>query len=149
MGNEGLRALLGWQFALKLALLFAFIVACLFIYRPFCRFLCPLGALYSFFNRVALLRYRVDSSRCMQCGSCVQTCKMDVAAVSDRECIQCGACARHCEQQAISFTLKDLLKSVRNPVVSTRFRPETEATEIVACYTDCCFRGGNHDAHIQ
>jgi polyferredoxin len=107
-GNEGLRGLLGGQFAFKLAVLIVIIGVCLFIYRPFCRFLCPLGALYSFFNRVALLRYQVDETRCVHCGVCTQTCKMDVAAVSDRECIQCGACARHCEQGAIAFSLKGL-----------------------------------------
>ncbi|MDR2196516.1 MAG: 4Fe-4S binding protein [Coriobacteriales bacterium] len=108
-GREELRALLGWQFAWKFAVLLVLLVACLFIYRPFCRFLCPLGALYSFFNRIALLRYRLDLSRCAHCGACVQACKMDVGTVSDRECIQCGLCARHCEQQAISFTLTDML----------------------------------------
>jgi ferredoxin len=109
-GNEGLQAIIGGQFIWKLAVLIVFIAACLFIYRPFCRFLCPLGALYSFFNRIAVLRYRVDESRCVHCGTCVETCKMDVAAVSDRECIQCGACTGRCEQKAITFTLKDLLR---------------------------------------
>jgi polyferredoxin len=109
LGNEGLRALLGWQFAFKLIVLALLVISCLFIYRPFCRFLCPLGALYSFFNRFALLRYRVDDSRCVHCNACVAACKMDVARVSDRECIQCGACAGRCEQRAIRFTLRDML----------------------------------------
>jgi polyferredoxin len=121
-GNEGLRALLGGQFAVKLVALAALLVACLFIYRPFCRFLCPLGALYSFFNRFALLRYRVDESRCTHCGTCVQACKMDVAEVSDRECIQCGVCARHCETQAISFTLRDLLRRDTSADADARFQ---------------------------
>jgi ferredoxin len=125
VGNEDLRVLLGWQFALKLALLLVLIVVCLFIYRPFCRFLCPLGAFYSFFNHVALLRYRVDPSRCTQCGSCVQTCKMDVAAVSDRECVQCGRCARSCKQQAISFTLGNTDRS--RPLLALPDAPQEES----------------------
>ncbi|MDR2109622.1 MAG: 4Fe-4S binding protein [Coriobacteriales bacterium] len=119
-GNEGLRTLIGGQFFLKFAVLLALLAICLFVYRPFCRFLCPLGALYSFFNRTALLRYRVDHSRCTHCGSCVQECKMDVTAVSDRECIQCGACARGCEQRAISFTLTDMLKNLPERSRETR-----------------------------
>ncbi|MDR1082542.1 MAG: 4Fe-4S binding protein [Coriobacteriales bacterium] len=113
-GNEGLRAIVGWQFVVKLAVLILFVIACLFVYRPFCRFLCPLGALYSFFNRVALLRYRVDESRCTHCKTCVEVCKMDITEVSDRECVQCGACARHCEQQAIAFTLTGLFKNEKS-----------------------------------
>ncbi|MDR2491999.1 MAG: 4Fe-4S binding protein [Coriobacteriales bacterium] len=106
---SGLQAIIGWQFVWKAAMLVGLVAIALFVYRPFCRFLCPLGALYSFFNRFALLRYYVDHSCCTQCGACVGTCKMDIREVSDRECIQCGACARHCEQGAIRFTLKGLL----------------------------------------
>ncbi|MDR1014907.1 MAG: 4Fe-4S binding protein [Coriobacteriales bacterium] len=110
LADERLGETLGWQFVWKAALLAAVLVACAFVYRPFCRFLCPLGALYSFFNRFALLRYRVDPVRCTHCDTCVETCRMDVKAVGDRECIQCGACAPHCEQGAIRFTLTDMLK---------------------------------------
>jgi polyferredoxin len=109
LAQERLAATLGWQFIWKIAILVIILVACAFIYRPFCRFLCPLGALYSFFNRFALLRYRVDPARCIDCGACVEVCKMDIRTVSDRECIQCGACVSHCEQNAIQFSLKDLI----------------------------------------
>ncbi|MDR1089237.1 MAG: 4Fe-4S binding protein [Coriobacteriales bacterium] len=108
--NTALRDLIGFQFWWKLGLLIAVLAACVFIYRPFCRFLCPLGALYSFFNRFALLRYRVDPARCASCGTCTATCKADVRQVSDRECVQCGECAKHCEHQAISFTLASLMR---------------------------------------
>jgi polyferredoxin len=112
--QERLAATLGWQFVWKVAFLVVILVACAFVYRPFCRFLCPLGALYSFFNRFALLRYRVDPMRCIRCGTCVEVCKMDIQAVSDRECIQCGACASHCEQGAIQFSLKELIGGLSN-----------------------------------
>ena len=42
-GNSALVGLLGWLFANKLALLIAFLLSFCFVYRPFCRFLCPLG----------------------------------------------------------------------------------------------------------
>jgi len=106
--NAGIRANLGWQFVWKVLLLSAFIIACLFIYRPFCRFICPLGALYSFFNRFALLRYQVNEQLCSHCGNCTAKCKMDVRHVSDTECIQCGCCRRQCQANAISFTLEGL-----------------------------------------
>ncbi|MCL1846458.1 MAG: 4Fe-4S binding protein [Coriobacteriia bacterium] len=102
--DSGLQRMLGPLFSWKVAVLVALVVAALFIYRPFCRFLCPLGALYSFFNRIALLRYRVDTEKCTDCGTCRATCKADILRVSDRECIQCGNCVSSCEAQAICFT---------------------------------------------
>ena len=107
--NEDLRFMLGAMFDWKVGVLLALIVLCLFVYRPFCRFLCPLGALYSFFNRFALLRYRVDEQVCTGCGKCLAVCKVDIRSVSDRECIQCGACASSCESDAIRFSLRDML----------------------------------------
>jgi polyferredoxin len=114
LANEQLAATLGWQFAWKIVLLVAILVTCAFVYRPFCRFLCPLGALYSFFNRFALLRYRVDPERCTHCKTCIEVCRMDIRTVGDRECIQCGACVSHCEQAAIRFTLRDILERSGN-----------------------------------
>ncbi|MEG0324153.1 MAG: 4Fe-4S binding protein, partial [Raoultibacter sp.] len=49
--DESLQTMVGSLFDWKIGLLVVVLLACLFIYRPFCRFLCPLGALYSFFNR--------------------------------------------------------------------------------------------------
>ena len=111
--NEDLRAMIGPLFSWKAAVLIVVVALCVFMYRPFCRFLCPLGALYSFFNRFALLRWTVDETSCTHCGSCVASCKMDVMKVSDRECIQCGACARVCEQGAIRFSLMELQRELR------------------------------------
>lgn len=107
--NESLQMMVGALFDWKIILLVAILVLCLFIYRPFCRFLCPLGALYSFFNRFALLRYKVDEKTCTHCNACLEVCKMDIKRVSDRECIQCGACVPSCQGNAIRFTLRDML----------------------------------------
>ncbi len=107
--NEGLRFMLGSLFNWKVGVLVALVLVSLFVYRPFCRFLCPLGALYSFFNRFALLRYRVDNEACTSCGACLAVCKVDIRTVSDRECIQCGACVTSCKTNAIRFSLRDML----------------------------------------
>lgn len=109
--DEGLRFMLGALFDWKVGVLIALLIACLFVYRPFCRFLCPLGALYSFFNRFALLRYRVDAQACTSCGACQTVCKVDIRTVSDRECIQCGACVTSCQTGAIRFSLHDMISN--------------------------------------
>lgn len=105
--NEPLQALTGNLFIWKVALLVLFIISAVFIFRSFCRFICPLGAFYSFFHRIAMVRIKVDEDRCDHCNACVQHCKMDVQKVGDHECIQCGACSKHCHACAISFQKKE------------------------------------------
>ena len=81
----------------------SFIVSCVFIYRAFCRFFCPLGALYGLFNRISVLGIRLDRPKCIDCGKCHAECKMDIKHVGDHECISCGECISVCPTKAISF----------------------------------------------
>ena len=76
--------------------------ACVFVFRAFCRFLCPLGALYGLLARVALFGVRIDRDKCVDCGACVRICPMDVRQVGDRECVHCGRCVDVCARGAIS-----------------------------------------------
>lgn len=101
--NEDLQSIIGFIFNWKMTLLAIFLLSAIFVYRAFCRFICPLGALYSFFNRIALFGVRVDDDICIHCDACVRFCKMDVKEVNDRECIRCGECIAVCPVNAISF----------------------------------------------
>ena len=47
-------------------------------FRPFCKWICPLGAFYALMNKVSLLGIQVDTSKCVSCGKCARTCQMDV-----------------------------------------------------------------------
>ena len=78
-------------------------LACVFCYRAFCRFICPLGAIYGFFNRFSLTGVKVNPDRCSNCGQCVAKCPMDVRHMGDHECISCGKCIGACAQGAISL----------------------------------------------
>ncbi|MCI8801374.1 MAG: 4Fe-4S binding protein [Lachnospiraceae bacterium] len=107
--NKSLRTAVGFLFSWKLLILILVIAASIVIFRPFCRYLCPLGAFYSFFNSVSLYRYQIDSSKCIKCGKCSGSCKMDIDVCkkpNSPECIRCGACVRACPTGAISGTLK-------------------------------------------
>lgn len=103
--NGGFYAQLGSLFTWKFALLIGFVVGSIFIYRFFCRFFCPLGALYGIFNKLSIIGVKVDKSKCNHCGACVTNCKMDVMEVGDHECIQCGECIDKCSKCAISWKL--------------------------------------------
>ncbi len=102
--NEGLRGLAGWLFSWKMSVLLAVAVLSVLIYRPFCRYLCPLGAIYGFFNRISLYRISVDPQLCTHCGRCTRQCPMQVPIPYDGngpECIRCGECAAVCPEGAI------------------------------------------------
>ena len=101
--NTGLFALLNVIFTWKFFLLVVFFVACIFIYRFFCRFICPLGAIYGLFNKFNILGVKVNKDSCIDCGLCVKECKMDVRKVGDHECINCGECIPVCPTKAIYY----------------------------------------------
>ena len=109
--NTGYFGMLGVLFTRKFIIMLLIGGICVFCYRAFCRFICPLGAIYGMFNRLSLIGVRVDPGKCNGCGACVRNCKMDVRRVGDHECIHCGHCMENCMQGAISikagdFTLK-------------------------------------------
>ncbi len=101
--NSGLFASLGPLFTWKFILAVSIIVGSVFIFRVFCRFICPLGALYGLFNRFAILGIKLERPKCTDCGLCISKCKMDISKVGDHECINCGECVSVCPTQAISW----------------------------------------------
>ena len=102
--NESMRSALGWLYAWKNVLLLITIVLSVMIYRPFCKYICPLGAVYSVFNPISVFRYRVDEKKCTGCGICAKVCGMQVDPAENAnhpECIRCGACKKSCPVKAI------------------------------------------------
>lgn len=102
--NEGLQAAAGFRFALKLAILIVILLLSVVYYRPFCKYLCPLGALYGLFNPVAFYRFEVDKEKCVGCGACQKACRMDIPVYlkpNSLDCIRCGNCKRACPKGAI------------------------------------------------
>ena len=101
--NESYFSMLGPLFTWKFMLMVSILVGCVFVFRLFCRFLCPLGALYGLFNKLSFFGVKVDNSKCTSCGLCQGKCKMDIRHVGDQECISCGECIEVCPTKAISW----------------------------------------------
>ena len=104
--NEGIRSALGSLFNRKLIILIVVVVLSVLFYRPFCKWICPLGAFYALMNKVSLLGIKVDEHKCVSCGKCARVCKMDVDVTktpNHTECIRCGKCITACPTDAIKF----------------------------------------------
>ncbi|MCL2405800.1 MAG: 4Fe-4S binding protein [Defluviitaleaceae bacterium] len=106
LANASLRAITGALFRWRLVWLAVILLTSVFVFRPFCRFLCPLGAIYSLFNKYALFGISVNKHRCVRCSACVKSCKLDVYQINDRECIRCGDCSPVCAHKAIVYKRK-------------------------------------------
>ena len=77
-----------------------------FILRPWCKYLCPAGALLSLFNKLSILRIKVNEKKCTQCGKCFEICTSDSTdakvATTSFDCVRCFECVKKCKSDAIS-----------------------------------------------
>ncbi|MDR3355772.1 MAG: 4Fe-4S binding protein [Spirochaetaceae bacterium] len=105
MAVPALRDAAGGLFLWKLCLLVLILVLSVFCFRVFCRFLCPLGAFYGLFNRLAVLGPRIREAACTRCGSCARKCGMDTLRFNDRECVRCGKCLGECPARVTAHVM--------------------------------------------
>lgn len=106
IANASIRAALGKLFTWKFGILITFVILSLMFYRPFCKWICPLGAIYALCNKVSFLQMKVDEDKCVSCGKCESACKMDVDVTkhpNHTECIRCGMCIKECPTEAIHY----------------------------------------------
>jgi len=104
--NSFLRSSLGFLYAWKVLILVIMLLFSVIIYRPFCRYVCPLGALYGLFNKISLYRFSVDKEACTECGACQKKCRLDIAVYKNPnsiDCVRCGDCRAACPHNAIKI----------------------------------------------
>ena len=96
--------LAGWLF---LAFLLA---ASMFVYRPWCHFFCPFGLVGWLFEKLSIVKIKVDYGKCVACNSCSKACPstvMDSILKQDKtipDCFSCINCINVCPEEAISFS---------------------------------------------
>lgn len=135
--NDSYFSMLGPLFTWKFLLLAAILVASVFIFRMFCRFICPLGAIYGLFNRFSFFGVKLDESKCTGCNKCISKCKMDIKRVGDAECISCGECVGVCPTEAIE--LRGILRTdSKIPADSLKSHPKArKVTRIISSVLLC------------
>ncbi|NLI70733.1 MAG: 4Fe-4S binding protein [Firmicutes bacterium] len=116
--------MVGTIFYLKAGMLVFILGASTVIDRPFCRTMCPLGAFYGLFNRLALFRIHHHTEKCISCDRCRRVCPMELdlpGQLNSTECIRCLSCMQICPTGAITFgaapqSNKTMLKGRNNDV---------------------------------
>ena len=105
IADPALRTLAGALFSWKALILVVIAAASMFVHRPFCRYLCPLGAFYAVFNRFSFFQMNLDETKCIGCKKCEHICPMAVEVtknINGPECIRCGMCKAVCPTGAIA-----------------------------------------------
>ena len=103
--NSMLAMAAGALYKWKVAILIVTVLLSIWVYRPFCKYVCPLGATYGLFHPVSLARIEVNRDKCIECGKCQNVCKMDIKVwetPNSMECIRCGDCIKACPVSALS-----------------------------------------------
>ena len=116
--NEPLRNQAGGLFLWKLGILLGILLLSIKVYRPFCQYLCPLGAIYGWFNRFSLVQIHWEQERCVSCGACERACPVALSLQEisrSPECIRCGKCADACPQKCLHFTNRPGYTSAGSP----------------------------------
>jgi len=104
IANNSIRNALGLLFGWKFLVLLAVIILAIHSKRPFCRTMCPLGAIYSIFNPISVYRLKVDNNKCTKCDVCKHNCPVDIRVYENPnsiECVRCGECKKGCPQNVI------------------------------------------------
>lgn len=93
--------------------------------RFFCKYLCPVGALYGVIGKVSPYSVRVDHDKCIRCGLCNKACPMNVEVmdakggrVTDLECINCNMCVNACPKKGALSTGFTRKKAI-HPLIAT------------------------------
>jgi ferredoxin-type protein NapH len=89
----------------KIIILVLFTMAIFFIKRPWCRVLCPLGAIFSLFNRISAFFLRFNPEKCTDCKRCHKLCDYGIEpekSTNDINCIRCLECTT-CAPKALKL----------------------------------------------
>lgn len=86
----------GVQYVIAVLILVGFLIWFVFSRRPFCKAVCPLGAIFALFNGASLVKLEV-AENCDGCHVCNTSCPMDLVVpleINSGECIRCLECTR-------------------------------------------------------
>jgi len=101
---------LHWGFELwGVLVMLVTLISGIFIFRPFCYLICPIGLLSWVLEHFALTRVKLDSDKCTYCNICIRKseCPTVPAILAEKwsqpDCHACGRCIEVCPEDALHF----------------------------------------------
>jgi polyferredoxin len=95
--SQDIRNMIGGLYYIKIFILVLFLGLMVFFKRPFCFLMCPLGAIFSLFNKLSILRLGVDTESCTKCNRCLRNCPVGIKVYENpnsHNCIRCLECTK-------------------------------------------------------
>lgn len=104
-------------------------VGAMFIERFFCRYLCPLGAIFSIISKIRIFKIKKPNDKCGKCRLCTNNCSMGIDLykmnkVSSGECINCLKCIDVCPR-----------KNTQASIASQEINPAFASAVAIAAFT--------------
>lgn len=89
-------------------LLLVIFIGSLFVQRFFCRYFCPMGAIYSLISQTSFLKIDKPREECGKCHLCTSKCTMGMDLtkkdrIAGGECISCQKCVSWCPKGNAHF----------------------------------------------
>ena len=89
-------------------LLLVIFIGSLFVQRFFCRYFCPMGAIYSLISQTSFLKIDKPREECGKCHLCTSKCPMGMDLtkkdrIAGGECISCQKCVSWCPKGNARF----------------------------------------------
>lgn len=93
-------------FYYALVIFVLFIILIFVVERGWCKYFCPVGALFAPFNKISMVHISVKKGKCVDCNACSYNCPMGIDVPNmnrDPECIICGKCVDVCPKDLIKL----------------------------------------------
>ncbi len=101
---------LHWRFeALAIVVLLVTLAASVFIFRPFCYVVCPIGLFTWLLEHFSLVKVKVNRHICKDCNLCIKksSCPAVQSILDEKrfhpDCFACGRCIGVCPEKALGF----------------------------------------------